>query len=67
MAQTHRKPVYIQPKHHDILRRIAFEQKCNISDVLDVLLDEAEWQKVAKIAKTKPKIRAKERQNKYKY
>ena len=67
MAPTQRKPVYIQPEHHDILRRIAFEQKCNISDVLDALLDEAEWQKVAKVAQTKPRIRAKERQNKYKY
>ena len=67
MAQTHRKPVYIQPVYHDILRRIAFEQKCNISDVLDAVLEEAQWQKVAKIAQTKPRIRAKERQNKYKY
>ncbi|MDR9401921.1 MAG: hypothetical protein RI580_00635 [Halothece sp. Uz-M2-17] len=67
MAQTQRKPVYIQPEDHDILRRIAFEQKCNISDVLDAVLEEAEWQKVAKVARTKPKMRAKERQNKYKY
>jgi len=67
MAQTRRKPVYIQPEHHDILRRIAFEQKCNISDVLDAVLEEAEWQKVAKVAQIKPRIRAKERQNKYKY
>ncbi|AFZ51024.1 hypothetical protein [Dactylococcopsis salina] len=67
MAQTRRKPVYIQPEHHDILRRIAFEQKCNISDVLDAVLEEAQWQKVAKVAQIKPKIRAKERQNKYKY
>lgn len=67
MAQTQRKPVYIQPKHHDILRRIAFEKRCNISDVLDAVLEETEWEKVAKIAQIKPKIRAKERQSKYKY
>lgn len=67
MAQTRRKPVYIQPEHHDILRRIAFEQKCNISDVLDAVLEEAQWQKVAKVAQIKPRIRAKERQKKYKY
>jgi hypothetical protein len=61
MAQTQRKPVYIQPEHHDILRRIAYEQRCNISDVLDVVLEQANWEKIAKDASTKPVQRAMER------
>ncbi|HHP7231970.1 MAG TPA: hypothetical protein ACFCUY_14070 [Xenococcaceae cyanobacterium] len=48
MAKTNRKAVYIQPKHHQILRRIAYEQDCNISDVLDVVLEQTDWSKVAK-------------------
>ena len=48
MAKTSRKAVYIQPKHHKILRRIAYERECNISDVLDVLLEQTDWSKVEK-------------------
>ncbi|MEO0683955.1 MAG: hypothetical protein AAFY76_02635 [Cyanobacteria bacterium J06649_11] len=66
MAQTQRKPVYIQPEHHDILRRIAYEQRCNISDVLDALLEEANWEKISQEASNKPVQRAKERGTKYK-
>ena len=61
MAQTQRKPVYIQPEHHDILRRIAYEQRCNISDVLDAVLEQADWEKIAQEATNKPVQRAKER------
>lgn len=66
MAQTQRKPVYIQPKHHDILRRIAYEQRCNISDVLDAVLEQVDWEKVAKDAGDKPLQRAMERTGSYK-
>ncbi|MGD1921347.1 MAG: hypothetical protein ACFCAD_22120 [Pleurocapsa sp.] len=48
MAKTTRKAVYIQPKHHQILRKIAYERDCNISDVLDVLLERTDWLKVKK-------------------
>jgi hypothetical protein len=66
MAQTQRKPVYIQPEHHEILRRIAFEQRCNLSDVLDSVLEQANWEKVAKQASSKPIQRAAERGGTYK-
>ncbi|MEI2581779.1 hypothetical protein [Scytonema sp. PRP1] len=66
MAQTQRKPVYIQPEHHDILRRIAYEQRCNISDVLDAVLEQADWEKIAQEASNKPVERAKERGGSYK-
>lgn len=66
MAQTQRKPVYIQPEHHDILRRIAYEQRCNISDVLDAVLEQADWEKIAQEASNKPVKRAKERGGSYK-
>lgn len=66
MAQTQRKPVYIQPEHHEILRRVAFEQRCNLSDVLDVVLEQADWEKVAKQASSKPTQRAAERGRAYK-
>ncbi|MBW4593571.1 MAG: hypothetical protein KME46_11805 [Brasilonema angustatum HA4187-MV1] len=66
MAQTQRKPVYIQPEHHDILRRIAYEQRCNISDVLDAVLEQADWEKIAQEATNKPVQRAKERGGSYK-
>ncbi|NJL91275.1 MAG: hypothetical protein HC916_16950 [Coleofasciculaceae cyanobacterium SM2_1_6] len=61
MAQTQRKPVYLLPKHHDILRRIAYEQRCNLSDVLDVVLENADWELIEKKAKDKPVQRAAER------
>jgi len=63
MAQTQRKPVYVLPEHHDILRRIAYEQRCNLSDVLDAVLENAEWEEVEKKAKNKPLQRAHERGN----
>lgn len=66
MAQTQRKPVYIQPEHHDILRRIAYEQRCNISDVLDVVLEQANWEEITHKATDKPAQRAKERGGNYK-
>ncbi|WP_017316417.1 hypothetical protein [Mastigocladopsis repens] len=66
MAQTQRKPVYIQPEHHNILRRIAYEQRCNISDVLDAVLEQADWEKIAQEASNKPVERAKERGGSYK-
>ena len=66
MAQTQRKPVYILPEHHDILRRIAYEQRCNLSDVLDTVLENADWEVVEKKAKNKPLLRANERGNSYK-
>ena len=66
MAQTQRKPVYIQPEHHDILRRIAYEQRCNISDVLDAVLEQVDWQKIAQEASNKPVQRAMERGGSYK-
>ena len=65
MAQTQRKPVYIQPEHHEILRRIAYEQRCNLSDVLDVVLEQADWEKVAEGASDKPVHRAMERGGRY--
>ncbi|NJR40182.1 MAG: hypothetical protein HC781_16850 [Leptolyngbyaceae cyanobacterium CSU_1_4] len=65
MAQTQRKPVYIQPEHHEILRQLAYEQRCNLSDVLDALLEQADWEKIAAIATTKPQRRAAERAGRY--
>ncbi|XHX79143.1 MAG: hypothetical protein RBJ76_04195 [Stenomitos frigidus ULC029] len=65
MAQTQRKPVYIQPEHHEILRRVAFEQRCNLSDVLDVVLEQADWETVANQANSKPTQRAAERSGTY--
>ncbi|WP_017316292.1 hypothetical protein [Mastigocladopsis repens] len=61
MAPTQRKPVYIKPEHHDILRRIAYEQHCNLSDVLDAVLEQVDWEKVEKQASTKPTQRVMER------
>jgi hypothetical protein len=52
---------FSEPKHHDILRRIAYEQRCNISDVLDAVLEQVNWEKVAKDAGDKPLQRAMER------
>jgi fatty acid desaturase len=66
MAQTQRKPVYVQPEHHDILRRIAYEQRCQISDVLDAVLEQADWKKIEEEASNKPVERARERGAKYK-
>ena len=51
MAQTQRKPVYVLPEHHDILRRIAYEQRCNLSDVLDAVLENADWELIESKAK----------------
>lgn len=61
MAQTQRKPVYVQPKHHEILRRIAFEQRCNISDVLDAVLEQADWETITQEARNKPVQRSMKR------
>jgi hypothetical protein len=66
MAQTQRKPVYILPPHHDILRRIAYEQRCNLSDVLDTVLENADWLAIEGKAKNKPLQRANERGSSYK-
>ncbi|BBC24458.1 hypothetical protein [Pseudanabaena sp. ABRG5-3] len=66
MAQTQRKPVYVLPEHHDILRRIAYEQRCNLSDVLDAVLENADWELIASKAKNKPLQRANERGSSYK-
>jgi fatty acid desaturase len=66
MAQTQRKPVYILPEHHDILRRIAYEQRCNLSDVLDTVLENADWEAIESKAKNKPFQRANERASSYK-
>lgn len=66
MAQTQRKPVYVQPEHHDILRRIAYEQRCQISDVLDAVLEQADWKKIEEEASNKPVQRARERGGSYK-
>jgi hypothetical protein len=66
MAQTQRKPVYIKPEHHEILRRIAFEQRCNLSDVLDAILEDTDWEQVSKSASLKPEQRIKERGTNYK-
>lgn len=65
MSQTRRKPVYIHPEHHEILRRIAFEQRCNLSDVLDSVLEQADWEEVKKQASCKPAQRAAERSGTY--
>ena len=35
-------------------RRIAFEQRCNISDVLDPVLEQANWGEIAQEANNKP-------------
>lgn len=51
MAQTQRKPVYVLPEHHDILRRIAYEQRCNLSDVLDAVLESVDWKVIESNAK----------------
>jgi len=66
MAQTQRKPVYVQPEHHEILRRVAYEQRCNLSDVLDAVLEQADWEKIAKDASSKPVQRVRERGGSYK-
>jgi len=66
MAQTQRKPVYIQPEHHEILRQIAYERRCNLSDVLDAVLEQADWEKIAEEASNKPVQRAMERGGRYK-
>jgi hypothetical protein len=66
MAQTQRKPVYIKPEHHEILRRVAFEQRCNLSDVLDAILEDTDWDQVSKNAAIKPEQRMKERGTNYK-
>jgi hypothetical protein len=66
MAQTQRKPAYIKPEHHEILRRIAFEQRCNLSDVLDAILEDTDWEQVSKNASLKPEQRMKERGTTYK-
>jgi fatty acid desaturase len=66
MAQTQRKPVYVLPEHHDILRRIAYEQRCNLSDVLDAVLENADWEVIESKAKNKPLLRANERGSSYK-
>lgn len=65
MAQTQRKPVYVLPEHHDILRRIAYEQRCNLSDVLDVVLENANWETTAKNAKNKPLQRVADKGSSY--
>lgn len=65
MAQTQRKPVYIQPEHHEILRRIAYEQHCNLSDVLDAVLEQVDWEKVEKQTASKPTQRVMERVSRY--
>lgn len=61
MAQTRRKPVYVMPEHHDILRRIAYEQRCNLSDVLDAVLEQASWDAIAEEAHHKPVQRSMEK------
>ncbi|MEQ9668763.1 MAG: hypothetical protein RLO19_10480 [Coleofasciculus sp. G2-EDA-02] len=61
MAQTQRKPVYVKPEHHEILRRIAFEQRCNISDVLDAVLEQADWETITQEARNKPVQRSMKR------
>ena len=66
MAQTQRKPVYVLPEHHDILRRIAYEQRCNLSDVLDAVLENADWEVIESNAKNKPLQRANGRGNSHK-
>ncbi len=66
MAQTQRKPVYLLPEHHDILRRIAYEQRCNLSDVLDSVFENANWEVIEKKAKDKPLQRTSERSSHYK-
>jgi hypothetical protein len=54
------------PAHHDILRRIAYEQRCNLSDVLDTVLENADWLVIEGKAKNKPLQRANERGSSYK-
>ncbi len=65
MAPTQRKPVYVKEAHHDILRQIAYEQRCTISDVLDSLLENADWQVIATAASQKPQQRSQEKRGKY--
>lgn len=48
MARTNRKAVYILPKHHEILRRIAYEENCNLADVLDEVFNQIDWIQVEK-------------------
>lgn len=66
MAPTQRKPVYLKPEHHEILRRIAYEQHCNLSDVLDAVLEQVDWEKVEKQAGIKPTQRLMQRASRYK-
>ena len=54
MAKTNRKAVYVQPKHHKILKRIAYEQDCNISDALDLVFEQTNWSKIEKELKKTP-------------
>jgi fatty acid desaturase len=61
MAQTRRKPVYILPQHHDILRRIAYEQRCNLADVLDCLLESVDWEEVSSKAGAKTLLKLTEK------
>jgi hypothetical protein len=61
MAQTQRKTAYVRPEHHEILRRIAFEQRCSISDVLDAVLEQADWDAVAQESGNKPTQRRNDR------
>ncbi len=65
MTPTQRKPVYIKPEHHEILRRIAYEQHCNLSDVLDAVLELVDWENVEKHAGNKPTQRAMEKASRY--
>jgi hypothetical protein len=44
---------------------IAYEQHCNLSDVLDVVLDPVDWETIAKNARDKPLQRAAERGGSY--
>jgi hypothetical protein len=43
-----------------------FWQRCNLSDVLDAMLEQADWAKMAKEASNKPVQRAMERGGSYK-
>lgn len=58
--------MYVLPEHHDILRRIAYEQNCNLSDVLDVVLEQADWDLVAQWSREKPLQRSTERKFSFK-
>ncbi|APB33361.1 hypothetical protein GlitD10_1041 [Gloeomargarita lithophora Alchichica-D10] len=65
MAQTQRKPVYILPQHHNTLHCIAYERRCNLSDVLDSVLEMTDWEQITQKASTKPVLRLKERSDVY--